>query len=132
MFGGLKSILEMARSGSRELSGQETTSKAWAQAHPTPELLAVVMSAAKNGIVALLVTPMLGTTHYQFCGTYRFTLRGESEIPSFRYWVGEKPPRSPFPQVTGNETLDDLETSWFIERFCNDVIRFELQDITVA
>lgn len=130
--GGLKSILEMACSGSRETSGQETTSKAWGPAHPAPELLAVVMSAAKNGIIALLVTPMPGTTHYQFCGIYRFTLRGESEIPSFRYWVGEKPPRTPFPQVTGNEALDDPETSWFMKRFYYDGIIFELQDVIVA
>lgn len=62
------------------------------------------MSAVEDGMVALLVIPMLGTVNYQFFGVYRFRLRGASDFPSYRYWLGEKPPQSPFPQVTGTSS----------------------------
>lgn len=125
--GRLKSILEMACS-----DGGEALSAARGSNRPVPELLAVVMSAAENGIVALVVTPMRGTTHYQFCGIYRFRLQGSSTFPSFPYWLVNEPPWSPLPQVTGHEVIDDATGLLSEDDAYHAGIIFALRDIVVA
>lgn len=95
-----------------------------------PELMAVVMSACETGLVALLVTPGLGTDQYEFCGVRRFRFYPAPDPEEANIWPGEEdePLRSPFPNVhhDSDDSDDDLET------FTHHRIEFEWREIILA
>lgn len=95
-----------------------------------PELMAVVMSACETGVVALLVTPGVGTHQYEFCGVRRFRFYPASDPEEAGIWPGEedKPLQSPFPNVDHDASESDDEP----EIFTHHRIQFEWREIILG
>ncbi|KAJ4390928.1 hypothetical protein N0V93_004527 [Gnomoniopsis smithogilvyi] len=95
-----------------------------------PELVAVVMSACETGLVALLVTPVVGTDHYEFCGVRRFRFYPAHDLEEIDVWPGEEdtPLKSPFPSVDIDALHDDDE----FETFTHHRIEFEWREIVLG
>lgn len=92
-----------------------------------PELLAIVMSAKETVLIALIVTPKLGTDYFEFCGVRRFVMQQEGDCKGSMDDLEDNLglSQSPFPEVDDGQ-LPNAKV------FEHHGIDFELRDIKIG